>query len=150
VKRIEDACAAYGLVLTPASDPPELPKDKHCPGGGSWVVRRLTLSSDGQERGSTTDRSGMRAAFSGPARGPRSHWPPHPLGPGCLNSARTSATRSTCQHLLFRGELGPGLVLRLVRRVARVFQDCLSINPKRPRYGKGRGAVSQALCDFRP
>ena len=33
------------------------------------------------------------------------------------------------QRLLFRGELGLGLVLRMVRQVARVFHDGFAINP---------------------
>jgi hypothetical protein len=38
--------------------------------------------------------------------------------------------------------------VRLVRQAPRVFQDSLPINPKRPRYGKGRCAIGQALGDF--
>ena len=71
-----------------------------------------------------------------------------PLGPGCLNSARTSAMRPVRQRLLFRSELGLGLVLRMVRQVARVFQDGFAINPKRPRCGKWRGAIREALSDL--
>jgi hypothetical protein len=57
--------------------------------------------------------------------------------------------RSTCQRLLFR-ERGLGLVLRMVRQVARVFQDGFAINPYCSCHCKGRGTISQALCDFRP
>jgi len=35
-----------------------------------------------------------------------------------------------------------------MRYVARLFQDGFSINPKRPRYGKGRRTLGHPLRDF--
>jgi hypothetical protein len=79
---------------------------------------------------------------------------PGPIGRRTLwdrgASTLSSATRPVRERLPFCGELRLGLVLPLVRQVTRVFQNRLSIDPERPRNGKGRGAISQALCDFRP